>query len=102
MRVYISGPISGDERYRLHFGAAAYRLRRAGYEPASPAEIGAPVAARDGDSDWLGWMRTCMRLLATCDGVALLPGWRDSRGAMAEADWAESVGLPVKELEEWV
>ena len=43
-----------------------------------------------------------MRLLATCDGVALLPGWRDSRGAMAEADWAESVGLPVKELEEWV
>ena len=46
MRVYVSGPISGDKRYRLHFAAAAYRLRRAGYEPASPAEIDAPVAAR--------------------------------------------------------
>ena len=102
MRVYISGPISGDERYRLHFGAAAYRLRQAGYEPVSPAEIGEPVAVRDGDSDWLGWMRTCMRLLATWDGVALLSGWRESRGSMVEADWAESVGLPVKELEEWV
>jgi hypothetical protein len=43
-----------------------------------------------------------MRLLATCDGVALLPGWRESRSAMVEADWTESVGLPVKELEEWV
>ena len=32
----------------------------------------------------------------------LLPGWRDSRGAMAEADWADAVGLPVRDLEEWL
>lgn len=101
MRIYISGPITGTAHYALKFAAAAHRLRDAGHTPVNPACMPSPVMW-DGDDEWRAWMRASMRLLAGCDGVALLPGWRDSRGAMVEADWADAVGLPVRDLEEWL
>jgi hypothetical protein len=36
------------------------------------------------------------------DGVALLPDWSESKGAMIEASLAQEVGIPVKPIEEWV
>jgi hypothetical protein len=101
MRIYISGPITGTAHYALKFAAAAHRLHEAGHVPANPVLLPAP-APREGDDEWRAWMRATTRLLTDCDGVALLPGWRDSRGAMAEADWADAVGLPVRDLEEWL
>lgn len=101
MRVYISGPITGTAHYELRFAAAAHRLHEAGHVPANPVLLPEP-APREGDDEWRAWMRATTRLLTDCDGVALLPGWRDSRGAMAEADWADAVGLPVRNLEEWL
>ena len=102
MRIYVAGPVTGADRPRLHFAAAAHLLREAGYEPLNPTAIDRPALAQAGDSQWLAWMRTATRLLIVADGVALLPGWRQSRGALIEADWAEAVGLPVKDLEGWL
>jgi hypothetical protein len=36
-----------------------------------------------------------LRQLALCDGVALLPGWQDSRGARIEHQLATQLGLIV-------
>jgi hypothetical protein len=36
------------------------------------------------------------------DGVALLPDWSESKGAMIEASLAQEVGIPVKPIEEWM
>jgi hypothetical protein len=47
-------------------------------------------------------MRAGLRDVADCDGVALLPGWGDSRGAALEAHVARSLDLPVKSLAEWL
>ncbi|MCR2051777.1 DUF4406 domain-containing protein [Actinomyces bowdenii] len=104
-RVYIAGPITGVQDYERVFKAAVLRLKMAGHHPVSPTAICAWQAEcqrRPGDTDWMMWMRTTAQALIQCDGVALLPGWRESRGAMVEADWAEAVGLPVRELEEWL
>ena len=101
MRIYISGPITGTAHYACNCAAAEHRLYGAGNVPANPVLLPAP-APREGDDEWRAWMRATTRLLTDCDGVALLPGWRDSRGAMAEADWADAVGLPVRDLEEWL
>ena len=104
-RVYLAGPITGVEGYERAFKAAALRLRMSGFLPVSPtvvSKLRASLCRRPDDSDWQMWMRATMFLLVECDGVALLPGWRESRGAMIEADWAEAMGLPVRELEDWL
>jgi hypothetical protein len=97
--VYIAGPMRGREYYNADsFGFAYKCLLNAGYD-----YIINPVAA-DLDAgfdhydmpefhDWnelpLGFSlelaaSRCMHSVAICDSIVLLPGWRDSVGAMAE------------------
>lgn len=89
MRIYISGPISGHEgTYEAAFAAAAETLRRGGHEPANPATI----QLGDGAS-WSDYMDAALPMLATCQGIYLLPGWRTSSGARVEATVAQILGL---------
>ena len=89
MRIYISGPISGHEStYEAAFAAAADTLRRGGHEPANPATI----QLGDGAS-WSDYMDAALPMLATCQGIYLLPGWRTSSGARVEATVAQILGL---------
>jgi hypothetical protein len=41
-------------------------------------------------------------LLMTCDGIALLPGWENSQGAVIEQRIGEWLGLTVKTIDEWL
>ncbi|MCR2051471.1 DUF4406 domain-containing protein [Actinomyces bowdenii] len=105
MRLYIAGPITGTDDFQAAFSNAAKDLREAGYDVRNPAAISPDAAMekrRPRDTSWQMWMRVTTAMLATCDGVALLPGWRASRGAMVEADWAEAIGLPVMEIDDWL
>ncbi len=89
MRIYISGPISGHEStYEAAFAAAAETLRKGGHEPANPATI----HLGDGAS-WSDYMDAALPMLATCQGIYLLPGWRTSSGARVEATVAQILGL---------
>lgn len=45
------------------------------------------------------WDLNCV---AEADGVAVLPGWRESKGAKAEIAFAQALGKPVKLAGEWV
>jgi hypothetical protein len=47
-------------------------------------------------------MRRALRLMLRCDGVALLPGWRKSRGALIEVRLAEDVGMRLWSVEQWL
>jgi hypothetical protein len=103
-RIYIAGPMRGYKHYNFPaFDAAAERLRRLGFEPVSPADADRalgfdPMALLD-DHDWNtlpeGWdirdvAKRCCDAVIGCDGLFLLSGWYDSRGAVAEkglADW---------------
>lgn len=90
-RIYIAGPMTGLPHFNYPtFNAAAERLRALGFEVENPAENPEPHCG-----SWLGYMRMALRQLALCDGVALLPGWQDSRGARIEQQLSMQLGLVV-------
>jgi Domain of unknown function (DUF4406) len=96
MRIYIAGPMSGlpDNNYPA-FQEAAKRLRVAGYEVLSPAELDVPK-----DSSWEGWMRASLAMMLKCDEVALLPEWHKSVGARLEQNLAAQLRMKCTTLEE--
>lgn len=92
MRVYISGAISGREpnEVRKEFELAKRYLISEGYEAISPLANGLPW-----DCAWEFHMREDLRLLLKCQKIAMLPSWRESRGAMLEVFIATALGMEV-------
>lgn len=110
MRLYLAGPMSGYEEWNYPaFLEGAERLRAAGYDVVSPAEIeleagfdpATPAADYTAD-DYHAAMRRDIALILDVDGVALLPGWDRSKGARAEAAVASAIGIPARVLRVWV
>ncbi len=106
-KVYISGKMSAATKDEFaqnvhHFHDAALLLRAQGYRTVNPARA------------WpcrFGWLYRAMErllgkemayravlcydlwLLARCDGLCLIDGWRDSRGARIEEHFAFRMGI---------
>lgn len=99
MNVYIAGPMSGlpDFNYPAFF-AAEEALREAGHEPINPAR----TEGREGCKTWQDFMRAALRDVADADGIALLPGWHNSRGAATEREIGQRIDLDVRPLNEWL
>lgn len=89
MRVYISGKITGNPNYREEFGNAEQLLKRQGFRPLNPTR-GEP----DGKT-WEHYMRRDIRKLSRCQGILMLDGWTDSRGATLEHKIAVALGMRV-------
>lgn len=95
LRCYISGPMTGRPDLNFPaFHAAAAKLRAAGIDAVNPAEINP-----DPDKTWEQCMRADIRELVTCDAVALLPGWGDSRGALLEHLIAYRLGMRIATID---
>ncbi len=89
-RIYIAGPMTGLPN--LNFPAfieAAAHLRRKGYEVVSPAELDLGP-----NPSWETCLKACLREVVTCDLVALLPAWENSRGARLEHHVATELKIP--------
>lgn len=84
-RIYIAGKITGDDDFRVKFLAAELRLMRLGWEYGCIAN---PVRYVPQQWPWWLCMVRCLRLLAGCSHVAMLPDWNLSRGARIEHRWA--------------
>lgn len=72
------------------FDAAADGLRRRGFDVVNPAEI-----KPDGLTTWQNCMRADLQAMLTCDAIALLSGWENSKGAHLELHLAHRVGMAV-------
>ena len=113
MKVYLAGPMRGLPRFNFPaFHKAARRLRKQGYDVFSPAERdierhGKDISRRNPTGDELlaekkfGFsIRDAMGddmawICKHADAVALLPGWKKSKGAKAERALAEALGLEI-------
>jgi hypothetical protein len=88
--LYLAGPMQGLPQLNFPaFNAEAERLRALGYNVINPADL------NESGTPWATCMRTDIRMLLMCDGVALLPGWEKSRGANLEWLIATELGMPV-------
>lgn len=97
-KVYTAGPLSADtesqkQAFRDRMRAAEAALKATGHEVVCPLDNGLHV-----DAKWEEHMRADIPLMLTCDTVALLDGWADSRGARIEYQLAKDLGLRVVPL----
>lgn len=99
--LYLCGP--GLDWNRSEFAAHAVRLRRAGFAVASPARLDpADLRGQPAEPSAADWQRAALRLLLESDGVALLPGWRDSPAALFERDVAGRLDIPALPVPAWL
>lgn len=117
MKIYLAGPMRGIPEFNFPaFHAAAAKLRAQGHGVFSPAEkdieraggvdvskgnhTGCPEqAAREhGLTIRIALADDLQFICNEAEGIALLPGWRNSKGATAEHAVAVALGLEVIEL----
>lgn len=98
VRLYIAGAISENPSRNIpRFAEAANELEVAGYDTVNPARRG----VIDG-YEWADYMRDCIPELLGCDGVALLPGWENSKGARLEFTIAHDLDMPAESVDWWI
>ena len=101
MKIYISGPITGYDldEVKARFRRAKRNLMVPGVEVINPMEL----ALQDAEGQtWSTYLQRDLKELLTCDAVATLPGWAESRGASLEVHVAKELGYAVKPLEQWM
>lgn len=91
MRVFISGPITGVEKAKSNFDAAARKIMKAGLTPVNPYYIGWTLT----DGSHAEYMMLTLKVLELCDAVFMLDGWENSRGAREEKRFARLHGMPI-------
>ena len=111
MKVYLAGKMRGLPSFGAEeFRKAARVLRERGFQVVSPLEMdeeaGISVDGLTGFEDLTDQgfdIRSTLAndlqvILLDVDAVVLLPGWRDSQGAIAEYAAAQAAGVPTWEL----
>ena len=111
MKVYTAGKMRGLPSFGAEeFRKAARVLRERGFEVISPLEMDEDAGIyvdgltgfedlEDQGFDIRGTLANDLRVvLLDVDAVVLLPGWRDSRGAIAEYATAQAAGVSTWEL----
>lgn len=86
--IYLSGPITGVEKYWEQFEEADDLFHSLGCVVLNPARL--PQGLTNSD-----YMRLCFDMIDTADVVLLLEGWDRSDGATLEREFCRYIGKPV-------
>jgi hypothetical protein len=49
----------------------------------------------DCKATWQDYINGDLNMISRCDGLVMVPGWEDSKGAIAEHEYALSLGIPI-------
>ena len=110
MRLYLASPMRSRPAYNAFaFHDTATELRLHGYEVITPIEIDNRVDPtfdhrihKATPEQVEKFQHACLVELAKCDGVALLSGWRESKGVQTELDLACAFQIPCGEVAVWL
>lgn len=92
-KVYISGPITGVEKYWEPFEKAEDELTAAGFTVLTPTRL--PLGL-----DNAAYMRIDLAMIDAADAVLFLPGWSRSRGAKVEHSYCQYINKPYSQFVE--
>lgn len=90
MKIYLSGPMTGVENYKIIFNLYEDTLTNLGFSVFNPA--------------WFdyknGWsydeiLDLDLAALKNCQAILMLPGWEKSKGACIEYGYAKALGLSI-------
>lgn len=111
MKIYLAGPMRGIPDFNFPaFHTAAAKLRADGHTVFNPAEKDEQKYGKDALKSPTGNLRTIAKrgfsirdalgndlawICKHADAVALLPGWKKSKGATAEKATADALGLEI-------
>ncbi len=103
--IYIAGPMRGISRFNFpSFDTARDKFIALGWNVVSPADLDRAAGINENipmtDEQLSGLCRDFMRrdlnaIIDQCDAIALLPGWRKSRGVSVEMALGAFIGLDV-------
>ena len=85
--IYIAGPVTGVERYWEPFERAQDELEAAGFIALSPTWQ--PKGMNNAQ-----YMRICLAMIDSADGVLFLHKWPHSKGATLEWNYCEYTDKP--------
>ena len=98
MRVYLSGPITGNKNYHLDFLKAENRVTSIfkGADVINPMWLNNVLPNGKHDE----YMALCIPLVGMSDMMVMLLGWEKSKGATIERSLAKEIGISIVELSE--
>jgi len=99
VKIYISGPITGNDNAEDEFSDAYIRLHNLGHNPVSPIDIGRELEKKlKRKPTWAEYMKADIKALMDCDAIYMLKGWEKSSGARLEEHMAMMTGIKRIEL----
>jgi hypothetical protein len=100
-QIYLCGPISKRPLKEVapHFFTVEQEIRRKMSLNGILADVSNPVRFCQPDLEWYEAIKACIGNLVRCDGIALLQGWQQSRGAALEMKLAQEMRIPVVYVE---
>lgn len=90
-KVYLSGPITGVPNYKERFDEAERLLRKYGAIVINPTVL--PLGL-----EYAEYLKINLAMVDACQYVCMLPGWSDSRGAITEHVYGETMGKKIMYL----
>lgn len=93
--VYIAGPIANTTDFVARFAQARIEVAQLGYTPVCPLELnGVDENSRLEDAENRQmYLKRDIAALMECDGIYLLRGWYNSRGARMEKVLADGLDM---------
>lgn len=101
MLLYVSGPYTAKEGRTteeniFEASVVAVELWRKGHTVICPhTNTTFPSGVPLNGLDWKDWIRGDLAMIARCDGMVMMPGWRESQGAFLEEKYARELGMPI-------